>query len=476
MKSLSIAGAFGLVLALVSPAVAVPETVSFTARVTDNGSPANGALSVHIALFDAATGGTMVWEETQSLTADAGLVYATLGSTTALTPTVLDGRGLYAELTIEGDVLSPRISITSVPYAVRAAVADSVEGLDPAALQLKVTGTCATGSAIRQVNPDGTVVCETGTGGDITAVTTSGGITGGAASGAIALSIDTAVIQARVAGTCPVGSSIRAISATGTVTCETGATGDVTSVTTAPTSGLSGGNTTGDIALSVNTAVIQARVNGTCAVGSSIRAIAADGTVTCQTDAVGSTITSVTGGTGLTGGGTTGALTLSIATDGVTANEIAANAVGASEIAANAVTTAKIAADAVTTAKIATGAVTMTKTDAPIGYATSAASGSSYLYNGSVNFNELGSCLVSVQATIASTNTSATLRPRLENVSTNASVSQAEYSPSWYANGQYFSTATAVLTPTLTGAWRIGCDIQGAGTNAVSCRTSWVCN
>ena len=48
--------------------------------------------------------------------------------------------------------------------------------------------------------------------------------------------------------------------------------------------GLTVTNGAGSITLGVNTAVLQARVTGTCAAGSSIREIASDGTVTCETD------------------------------------------------------------------------------------------------------------------------------------------------------------------------------------------------
>jgi hypothetical protein len=93
-----------------------------------------------------------------------------------------------------------------------------------------------------------------------------------------------------------------------------GATGGtVTSITAG--AGLTGGTITGSGTIAVNTGVIQSRVNGTCAVGSSIRAIAADGTVTCQTDATGGTgtVTSVGSGIGINGGPVTASGTLSSA-------------------------------------------------------------------------------------------------------------------------------------------------------------------
>ncbi len=118
-------------------------------------------------------------------------------------------------------------------------------------------------------------------------------------------------VQVRVGGDCPAGSSIRVINIDGSVMCESfsDSGGDITGITAG--SGLTGGGSSGDVTINADTTYIQRRVSSGCAAGNSIRAIGEDGTVTCEPDDnSGGDITGVTAGTGLTGGGTNGNVTL----------------------------------------------------------------------------------------------------------------------------------------------------------------------
>ncbi len=60
--------------------------------------------------------------------------------------------------------------------------------------------------------------------------------------------------------------------------------GDITGVTVALGSGLTGGGSSGNVALGTDNSVLQTRVTGTCTPGSSIRVIDSTGAVTCETD------------------------------------------------------------------------------------------------------------------------------------------------------------------------------------------------
>lgn len=92
--------------------------------------------------------------------------------------------------------------------------------------QSVVTEGCESGSSIREINSDGTVTCEPddvetgGGGGDITEVQAGSGLTGGGESGDVTLSVDTSAIQSRVTGTCEVGTAVRRVNPDGSVTCE----------------------------------------------------------------------------------------------------------------------------------------------------------------------------------------------------------------------------------------------------------------
>jgi hypothetical protein len=211
--------------------------------------------------------------------ANAGCTYdLTLQANGADTHLVADVAGYFSGVTA---LTVPWSAVTGKPagfedgtdddtqYSASAGLTQSgtVFSVDTAAIQSRVGGTCTAGSSIRAITANGTVTCEPDDN------TTYAAGTGLSLSGTT-FSANSSVIQNRVTGSCLAGSSIRAIDSAGAVTCETDSDTD-TNTTYAAGSGLTLIGTT----FSVNTNAIQDRVTGTCT--SAIRTINADGTVAC---------------------------------------------------------------------------------------------------------------------------------------------------------------------------------------------------
>lgn len=133
-------------------------------------------------------------------------------------------------------------------------------------------------------------------GGDITAVNAGSGLTGGGTSGDVTLNVGAgtginvaadAVGLAYPSKSCGSGYAIRSfnVGSSAAPTCVAIGNGDITAVNAG--TGLSGGGTSGNVTLSANTSYLQRRVSGTCPAGSSIRVINSDGSVSCETDDTG---------------------------------------------------------------------------------------------------------------------------------------------------------------------------------------------
>ncbi|MBP7777434.1 MAG: tail fiber domain-containing protein [Acidobacteria bacterium] len=134
----------------------VPRVVRFDGVFVPADGQAPAAVeTVALAVYAGATGGAPLWEETQTVRVDAQGRYAVLlGATSAegLPPSVLaaaDARWLEVRFARMGEAGQPRVLLTSVPYALRAADADTLGGL-PASAFLRApenAGTAAGDSA-----------------------------------------------------------------------------------------------------------------------------------------------------------------------------------------------------------------------------------------------------------------------------------------------------------------------------------------
>ncbi len=96
----------------------VPQTTSFQGVLTDSEGAvvADGDYSLNFKLYNSATEGTMLWEETQAVSTSGGVFNLILGS---VTPLDLDFEsGYWIEMSIDGgEPLSPRVELTSSFYS-----------------------------------------------------------------------------------------------------------------------------------------------------------------------------------------------------------------------------------------------------------------------------------------------------------------------------------------------------------------------
>jgi len=122
------------------PAV-VPMLVHFSGRLTDvNGKPLSGVAGVTFYLFSEQDGGVPLWMETQNVEPDkAGHYSVMLGSTSRQglpTNIFFTGEARWLGVQVQGQAEQPRVLLLSVPYALKAGDASTVGGLPPSAFVL----------------------------------------------------------------------------------------------------------------------------------------------------------------------------------------------------------------------------------------------------------------------------------------------------------------------------------------------------
>jgi hypothetical protein len=112
----------------------LPRTISYQGVLADaagNLVP-DGNHTLKLTLYDAASGGSVVFTETQSVPVVRGVFNSILGSATAggIPPEVLFDRAYFLGISVDGGTeLVPRTVLTASPYALHASVADTVKDL-----------------------------------------------------------------------------------------------------------------------------------------------------------------------------------------------------------------------------------------------------------------------------------------------------------------------------------------------------------
>ena len=343
-----------------SAAQPVSSAFTYQGQITTTAGPVDGTCDLTFGLFDTETGGAPLGTGVQRL--DSVPVHG--GVFTVLLdfgPGTFPGAGRFLELGVRcpagaGDfaTLAPRQPLTPAPYAITSQNTQALQQR-PVAADAPQNGQVLTwdGSSWRPAAvPTSAPVGASG----VSGVTAGTGLAGGGSSGNVSVSlaesyrlpqnctatqvpawsssgwqcanfpqytagyglilsggsfaVDPAVFQRRISGACGVGTAIRSINGDGTVVCEPIPAAVIYSTGT----GLQLNGTQ----FAADPAYLQRRVSSACAVGSSIRAIAADGSIICEIDndtTNPGTITGVIAGNGMTGGGITGTVSLAADTD-----------------------------------------------------------------------------------------------------------------------------------------------------------------
>ena len=364
---------------------AVPPLVNFASTLTDiNSNPIAGVTGITFLLYKDQEGGSPLWSETQTVTTDEkGHYSVTLGSTSASglpTNLFVAGESRWLAVQPHGEIEQPRVLLLSVPYALKAGDAATVGGLPASAFMLANSGT-----VVSKPSSAGSLATTTAT--EKAATPANPAVTGKGTLAYIpvwdsASDIINSVIFQKASGigistTAPAASldvngktdirdtltlfpnatdnplavsgTVFKVASTGLVTFVAGQTfpgtgkGTITGITTAAGSGLSGGGTTGILSLKVPAAGITnpmlqnskvtlsasaagglsapgaMTLGGTYTIGlkacSANQVLQFNGTTwICATIGGTGTITGVTAGTDLTGGGTKGIVTLNLDT------------------------------------------------------------------------------------------------------------------------------------------------------------------
>lgn len=260
-------------------ATALGTAFSYQGQLTESGQVASGLYDLQVCLYDSLTNPIQLIcaADANDVPVESGLFAISIDFGGG----AFVGQERYLELRVRPGAstgaytaLSPRQLVRSAPEAQHAAAADvapwaGISGI-PAGFADGIDGN---------------------SGGTVTSLSAGAGLTGGVITGSGTLAVDTTLIQSRVSGSCVAGQYLRQVNADGSVVCGTDANSGGTVTSVGSGTGLTGGpiSGSGTIAIAnggvglaqINATQVQARVGGSCPLGSYLRGINVDGSVIC---------------------------------------------------------------------------------------------------------------------------------------------------------------------------------------------------
>jgi hypothetical protein len=245
-------------------AAPVPNALRFVVYLNQSGQPFNGSVDLELRFFDSATGGNQTTApliiEDVVVQGGVGFFVADFGATNPIgdQDTYIGGGIRLGNSTGSFSSFSSRSRFFPTAFALHAqklaaGTVGTAQVLDDQ-VQLRIGAACAASQAIRAVNADGSVQCETvvgggGGGGSITGVSAGTGLSGGGTSGVVTLSIANGGVGTTQLADGAVGAAKLAPAAVGTA--------------------------------AINSAQVQRRVSGSCTSAQAMQQINADGSVQC---------------------------------------------------------------------------------------------------------------------------------------------------------------------------------------------------
>jgi hypothetical protein len=350
----------------------VPPLIQFSNIATDEGGNSlSGVVSITFSLYAGQRGGEPLWTETQSnIQLDpAGHYSVQLGITRPNgVPTALfiTGEARWLGVRIAEQAEQSRVLLVSVPYALKAGDAATIGGLPPSAFVLATTqnGTVSaspTESAIEQsVPPPSGTVTGTGTVNFVPLWDTTSDIissvlvqsgTGSTAKIGINTTQPASTLDVKGAGTIR---GILSLPSTGTATTTKGANSQPLNLTASAFNSLAG------VAINQNfhwqtepvandTTSASAKLSllfgaGANPIAETGLSISSGGVIhfAAGQPLIPGTIMAVEAGTGLTGGGSSGSVTLGIAAAGVGTTQIASKAVTSAQVGSGTATSGQV--------------------------------------------------------------------------------------------------------------------------------------
>ena len=319
-------------------AKAVPTMVRFSGTISGAG---NGIVGLTFALYRDQTGGAPLWLETQSVAVDASGHYTVqLGATLpngVPEEFFVSGEARWLGVQREGQAEQPRVLLLSVPYALKAADAETLGGLPASAFVLATPTMAAPTAAVNSDSAPPPTAAVTGTG------TVSSVPLWDSASDIVS----SAISQTGTGSTAKIGINTAAPTVTLDVKGASTIRGALTMPTTGPATAVTGKNSqplnlsgsafnSGTAAAANQTFRLQTEPVGNNSASPSGKlnllyyaganaatetglSIASNGQITFASGQAfpgtgAGTITGLTAGTALTGGGTTGSVTLDLDT------------------------------------------------------------------------------------------------------------------------------------------------------------------